>query len=157
MLKAIIETMNSYYFDNELGYHRRKKIQNSFIVTLLVITWYVSAVVAVTTSKEIMNNIKFPFFLCTTQFTFASILSAAYLKLSGSFVPLQTSINSLVIQISVGYTFGFVLTNIAFSIGKSMLRNSCATLIFHCCISAETTCALKHSCLIQTLLLLSSQ
>ncbi len=118
MLDALIEKMNSYYYDDELGYHRRKKIRNSVIVTVLVAIWYVSAVITITTSKEIMNSIKFPFFLCTTQFLFASILSTAYLKISGAYIPMQSSISTLVIQISVGYTFGFVLTNIAFSIGK---------------------------------------
>ncbi len=118
MFDAILTNMSSYYYDDELGYHRRKTVRNSAIVIGLVIVWYLSAVVTITTSKEVMNSIKFPFFLCTTQFVFASIISTTYLKISGSYIPLHPSISSLVLQISVGYTFGFILTNSAFSIGE---------------------------------------
>ena len=123
MFDAVLATMSTYYQDDELGYHRRKKVRNSVIVTGLVVVWYLSAVVTITTSKEIMNSIKFPFFLCTTQFIFASIISSAYLKISGAYIPMHANINSLVFQISVGYTFGFILTNSAFSIGEDTVND----------------------------------
>jgi hypothetical protein len=109
--------MASYYYDDELGFHRRKTIHNSFMVFVLVVTWYISAIVTITTSKEIMNIIKYPFFLCCTQFIFASAISLIYLKSTGLYIPMPANVKTLVFQISVGYTFGFILTNCAFSIG----------------------------------------
>jgi hypothetical protein len=107
----------------DLGYYSyenisRKKYKNIFEIIILVLIWYSTAVITITTSKEIMNRVQFPFLLCCIQFIFASSLSYSYLRYSGQYKTVSPSISSTIYQISLSYTLGFVLTNWAFSIGK---------------------------------------
>lgn len=110
--------MSGYFQTSDTSHHNKKKGSwNSRLFLLgLVLTWYVCAVVTITTSKEIMNRLKFPFLLCCIQFAFAALLSFAYLTISGSLVSIYGGVRNLVTQISFSYTFGFILTNSAFSI-----------------------------------------
>eukprot|EP01035_Chromulina_nebulosa_P032989 gene32989-44136_t len=63
---------------------------NNITITIaLVIIWYSSALISVTSSKQIMNR-------CSK--------------------PMIQQVQSILLQISASYTFGFVLTNCAFSI-----------------------------------------
>jgi solute carrier family 35 protein E1 len=104
------------YYSNSATTQRRLK--NGITVALLVSVWYVTAVITITSTKEIMNRLKFPFLLSSVQFIFASALSGLYLYFSKTYVSIPSSLSLLIFQISASYTFGFILTNSAFSIGK---------------------------------------
>lgn len=87
------------------------------LIPSLVLLWYMSAVMTVTTSKKIMNLVGLPYLLCTTQFLVASFLTFLYTACwSKNLKPLQSTISTLVYQVSTSYTLGFVFTNVAFSI-----------------------------------------
>lgn len=88
-------------------------------LAFLALVWYSCAVVAITTSKEIMIRAQLPYLLCFFQFLFASMLSYAYLYATKSVKTVPVEARSRVLQISATYTAGFVLTNIAFSLGKA--------------------------------------
>ena len=67
-----------------------------------------------------MNELPLPFLLCTSQFLIASIIVGFYSKyVSGSYKKIQPSAKALVYQISLSYTFGFIFTNTAFSLGEN--------------------------------------
>ena len=122
MLKSTEETKLEgfgYYSQNNHA-QSAKREHNLIILVALVLLWYSGAVVTITTTKVIMNATRLPFLLCTVQFMFASALANLYLRVTktGISQPLQHGISSIVFQISVSYTFGFILTNSAFSIGK---------------------------------------
>ena len=91
----------------------------SIQLVVMIVVWYVSAVVTITSTKELMNRMQLPFLLCLSQFAFASILSFVYLHFSSSLKPVPTPARSIVLQIAISYTLGFVLTNIAFSLGTA--------------------------------------
>lgn len=93
-----------------------------FKVGILVLLWYSFAIVAITSSKKIMIHTPLPFLLCCSQFAIAAVLTRLYLHFNQSLKTIQASFNSLVRQISVSYTFGFIFTNIAFSMGKHFYK-----------------------------------
>ena len=80
---------------------------------------YGSASMAITSSKKIMMILPLPFLLCTCQFLIATLIVGTYSRTTKSYRPLNASSRVLVYQISLSYTFGFIFTNIAFSLGKS--------------------------------------
>lgn len=95
---------------------------NLTITIVLVIIWYSSALISVTSSKQIMNRCRLPFLLCSVQFICAACFTKLYLYISKSnsivSKPMSQQVQSILLQISASYTFGFVLTNCAFSIGR---------------------------------------
>lgn len=114
-----------YYSQN---FSLKKRSRSLAIIVGLVVMWYCGAVVTITTTKMIMNSTKLPFLLCTVQFIFAYLLSQLYNRsFPGGVIGGQQAISSpvgfLILQISISYTFGFVLTNSAFSIGKRSCKN----------------------------------
>lgn len=105
-----------------LGYYTntgisRRKWKNGLVVGVLTIVWYLCAVVTITTTKEIMNRVRYPFLLSSIQFAFASLGSFAYLRITNTTQMVPHHVSSLVMKIAVSYTFGFILTNSAFSLG----------------------------------------
>ena len=108
---------------------------NVTVTIVLVIIWYSSALISVTSSKQIMNRCRLPFLLCTIQFICAACFTKLYLYLSKSnqtaivCKPMSQQVQSILLQISASYTFGFVLTNCAFSIGR--LFNFYFILLFY--------------------------
>lgn len=92
--------------------------RSTWEMVTLVAAWYLCAVVTITSTKELMNRVRLPFLLCLSQFLFASLLSYAYLRWSKTLRVVPTTAKSVVIQIALSYTLGFILTNIAFSMGK---------------------------------------
>ena len=109
-----------------LGYYStdaitKKKTQSMLTLITLVLVWYSGAVVTITTSKQIMNNVKLPFLLCLVQFMFATMLTYVYLQVTGTKTAVPANLYATVFQIATSYTFGFILTNTAFSIGKIIL------------------------------------
>jgi hypothetical protein len=90
----------------------------AYVLPLLIFTWYSSAIVSITTTKELMNRVPFPFLLCTSQFLIATASSLVYLLCSRQYKAVPAEVSGTVLQIATSYTFGFVTTNIAFSIGK---------------------------------------
>eukprot|EP00981_Chlorochromonas_danica_P002482 scaffold474_cov169-Ochromonas_danica.AAC.17 len=102
------------YYSTSVRHQRKWK--NGVMIALLTMAWYGCAVITITTSKEIINFLHFPFLLSTIQFLFASILSRGYLQLSTSFIVPPSNVVWLVRQIACFYTLGFILTNSAFSI-----------------------------------------
>lgn len=101
-----------------------KRVQSLIVLFVLVAIWYSTAVVAITTSKEIMNRARFPFLLCTIQFFFATAITYIYLYLTKSIKTISPAINNILYQISFSYTLGFVFTNTAFSMGKYLSSQS---------------------------------
>ena len=100
--------------------HNDKKLRRSSIVTiiLLVSLWYSAAILSITTSKCVLNVVQFPFLLCTFQFSMAAIITRSYLSFHSKFKSIQESFSTLIYEISLSYTFGFIFTNISFSLGK---------------------------------------
>jgi hypothetical protein len=90
-------------------------------LVILALIWYSCAVVTITTSKELMIRAQLPYMLCFCQFFFASVLSYAYLYTMKQMKGVPSEAQSRVLQISGTYTAGFVLTNIAFSLGKPFI------------------------------------
>jgi hypothetical protein len=90
-------------------------------LVILALVWYSCAVVTITTSKELMIRAQLPYMLCFCQFFFASVLSYAYLYTTKQLKGVPSEAQSRVLQISGTYTAGFVLTNIAFSLGKPFI------------------------------------
>jgi small-conductance mechanosensitive channel len=84
---------------------------------LMIISWYACAVVTITSTKELMIRVPLPFLLCLSQFAFATVLSFAYLKYTDKLKFVPSTARSVIMQIALSYTLGFVLTNIAFSLG----------------------------------------
>eukprot|EP01040_Poterioochromonas_malhamensis_P011001 gene11001-11988_t len=105
-----------YYSANGDNQALRKRMKTILEVGFLVFIWYFTAVITITTSKEIMNRFQLPFLLCTIQFSFASILTYVYLTFTGQYKHLTGHIYHFIYQISGSYTLGFILTNWAFSI-----------------------------------------
>ena len=106
----------------QLGYYNskdvwQKRLRHLIVTGLLVCLWYSTAVITITTSKEVMNRVQFPFLLCSVQFIFAGGLSWLYLNYSGTLKSASSQIVNYIYQISLSYTLGFILTNWAFSIG----------------------------------------
>lgn len=87
------------------------------LVGLYTVIWYCSAIVTITTTKEIVNRLKLPFLLCSVQFLFASLLSFSYLRLTRKVRTAPAIIDPLVLRVAATYTLGFVSTNLAFSRG----------------------------------------
>lgn len=120
MSKSEAEVLEGFgYYSQSGGGNRKKSWHNVTVLVGLVLLWYCGAVVTITTTKVIMNATKLPFLLCTVQFIFASVLARLYIRniQGGNLASDTSSINPLLFQISVSYTFGFILTNTAFSIG----------------------------------------
>ena len=66
-----------------------------------------------------MNELPLPFLLCTSQFLVATIVLGFYSRvITRSYKKIQPSARILVYQIALSYTFGFIFTNTAFSLGK---------------------------------------
>lgn len=84
----------------------------------IVFGWYSTAIVAITTSKQILNETSLPFSLCLSQFLCASILTRIILQFHPS-KPIGRKFRSLVLQISVSYTLGFIFTNVSFSFANA--------------------------------------
>ena len=71
-----------------------------------------------------MNELPLPFLLCTSQFLIATLIVGFYSKyVSGSYKSIQPAARVLVYQIALSYTFGFIFTNTAFSLGEHNNRN----------------------------------
>jgi hypothetical protein len=117
-MKAIddgeLQPLGYYSNDDQM----RRKVKNIFEIGSLVFFWYFTAVITITTSKEIMNRVRLPFLLCSVQFLFAAGLSGLYLRYTGQHRSVPAHISTFLYQISFSYTIGFILTNWAFSIGK---------------------------------------
>mmetsp|Transcript_6056 Transcript_6056/g.9149 ORF Transcript_6056/g.9149 Transcript_6056/m.9149 type:complete len:350 (+) Transcript_6056:85-1134(+) len=90
-------------------------LYSNAVFILIVFGWYSSAVVAITTSKYVLTIFPFPFFLCSTQFFCASLITKSISSLLRS-EPIPSKFNNFMRQIAVSYTFGFLCTNIAFSL-----------------------------------------
>ena len=85
---------------------------------------YGSACISITSSKKAMNELPLPFLLCTSQFLIATIIVGFYSKyITKSYKKIPPSARVLVYQISLSYTFGFIFTNTAFSLGKHLLHH----------------------------------
>lgn len=120
--------------EGALGYYPSssstpRPMYSLFILCVLVFTWYTCAILTINSSKLIMNTVALPFTLSTCQFIFSSLISSAYTK----FINVTShkekesiekgdnnGMKRLILQISIGYTAGFILTNCAFSAGKTL-------------------------------------
>jgi hypothetical protein len=107
----------SYLLDSGGDFGKRKS--DYYVIPLLVLIWYLSAIVAITTSKKVMILHPYPFMLCTSQFLVATLATYLIIRTPSSITSMQSGARNVVIQIATSYTFGFIFTNVAFSIGKS--------------------------------------
>jgi solute carrier family 35, member E1 len=82
---------------------------------IIVMGWYLSAIVAVLSSKLIMLEFPFPFFLCLTQFLSAAMMTGILNSWYRS-PALLPQFRSHLLHIGVSYTLGFIFTNISFSL-----------------------------------------
>jgi hypothetical protein len=62
---------------------------------------------------------KLPNMLCTSQFFTAVVLSFGMQLVTGQRKTMKSSFAPLVMLVALSYTFGFIFTNYAISIGKS--------------------------------------
>lgn len=116
-------------------------------LVVLVIVWYLCAVVTITTTKEVVNRVKLPFLLCTSQFVFASVLSYVYLRWTKRLRSVPANAKSVVLQISLAYTLGFIFTNIAFSLGKDFMEHKCIEIsVLYCIYQNSTKCTSRYGC-----------
>lgn len=95
---------------------------------LLVLTWYGSAAVAVTSSRYILRETGLPFCLSATQYILSTLMSYLILKhllpwlSDGSYKAMIKDYSydkpegKLIRSIALTYTLGFVLTNISLSL-----------------------------------------
>jgi hypothetical protein len=99
------------------GLRGLKLAKKEHVLPLLILIWYGSASVAITSSKRTMM-LPMPFLLCVSQFAVASVMVGLYARYTRSLKPLHSSTRVTVFQISVSYTLGFIFTNVAFSLGQ---------------------------------------
>mmetsp|Transcript_26569 Transcript_26569/g.106391 ORF Transcript_26569/g.106391 Transcript_26569/m.106391 type:complete len:364 (+) Transcript_26569:296-1387(+) len=91
-------------------------------LVLLIAVWYGSSCIAITTSKICMTAARVPFVLCSTQCLTAVLTTRGYLWLLG-----RGNVSRLrrpaekwaVLKVSVGYSAGFALTNVAFAMASA--------------------------------------
>ena len=114
--------------------------KKAFEVIVLVVIWYFSAIFSIISSKSAMLICPAPFLLCVTQFCTATLLTKLFhyyqnnnLNNNNNLISIFRSPNSLppsnsasfwkigkpVVVISICYTLGFILTNIAFSLSNA--------------------------------------
>jgi hypothetical protein len=101
---------------------------NAMPVWPLVILWYASATIAVTSSREILAATKLPFCLSAAQFVISAFLSRGFLRYALPWVtdgryrpqlrdlPADRPERRLVRSIALTYTLGFVFTNVALNL-----------------------------------------
>jgi solute carrier family 35 protein E1 len=104
----------------------------------MVLIWYLFAIGAVTMSKKIMMEVQLPSMLCTCQFISAAIATKMLEDVMGDSFSAHSPSQSLIqdkvsvpvgrrggrpnnfmwqmAQIALSYTFGFIFTNLAFSV-----------------------------------------
>jgi len=105
-----------------------KAALNATPVWVLVLLWYASATVAVTSSREVLASTKLPFCLSAAQFLISTFLTRTFLRYAlpwatdGRYRPQLRDLPSdrperrLVRSIALTYTLGFVFTNVALSL-----------------------------------------
>ena len=89
---------------------------------LLVVLWYGSSCLAITTSKLCMERARVPFVLCACQFGAATLLTKALLVLEDRRKPAAAGGGravGAVARVAASYTVGFALTNTAFSLASA--------------------------------------
>jgi hypothetical protein len=87
-------------------------------LVIYVLLWYTCSIITITSTKSLMMMGKFPFSLCASQFTVATACSYLYLRCTNTLKVASAAAKSIMLRIAVSYTFGFVVTNIAFSLGN---------------------------------------
>jgi solute carrier family 35, member E1 len=97
-----------------IRHHPEFSSSDIFVLAAIVFGWYTTAIVSITTSKQILNEISLPFSLCFSQFLCASIITRIPLLFFQS-KPIERKYRFLVFQIAVSYSLGFIFTNVAFS------------------------------------------
>jgi len=90
------------------------------ITIVLVILWYSSSMLAITTSKMTMQAAPVPLVLCSAQFAIAAIISGAVLTLGETGTKMSNGQEgSMLAGISITYTLGVFFTNFVFSLAHA--------------------------------------
>lgn len=90
------------------------------ITIVLVILWYSSSILAITTSKMTMQAAPVPLVLCSAQFAIAAIISGAVLTLGETGTKMSNGQEgSMLAGISITYTLGVFFTNFVFSLAHA--------------------------------------
>jgi len=92
---------------------------SAVVTVLLVIGWYATSMVAITTSKLTMEAARVPLVLCSVQFLSATLLSGAAMALQGTPRRFPGKEFTLLGGVSSTYTLGFFFTNLAFSLANA--------------------------------------
>lgn len=98
-----------------------KRPPKYMVIVMLAAMWYSTAVVAISSSKHILNTLSMPLTLCTCQFIVASLISRITANKVATLKPVNPQIQWLVVVIALSYTLGFIFTNLSFSLGKFVI------------------------------------
>eukprot|EP00658_Telonema_sp_P-2_P048245 TRINITY_DN3670_c0_g1_i1.p1 TRINITY_DN3670_c0_g1~~TRINITY_DN3670_c0_g1_i1.p1 ORF type:complete len:129 (-),score=34.32 TRINITY_DN3670_c0_g1_i1:67-453(-) len=88
-----------------------------------VVVWYVCAVGAVTSSKEVLRATQLPCFLCFTQNLTGCICCLAR-SYGEATVPMSAVYRPLVLKTGLAYALGFLLTNASIAAMLSLIHIS---------------------------------
>lgn len=83
-----------------------------------VFLWYICAVMAVTLSRAIMIQFPHPYILTFSQFCTAMVTTVAVSLWKGASLKSLFVCNKYVLVIGLTYTFGFICTNVAYSLSN---------------------------------------
>jgi len=86
---------------------------------VLIVLWYTSSMLAITTSKLTMQAAKVPLVLCSVQFLSATLIAGGTLVVQGLPCGLPGKERAMLVGVSVTYTLGFFFTNLAFSLAHA--------------------------------------
>lgn len=87
-------------------------------ILILVVLWYGTSILAITTSKLSMEIARVPFCLCLTQCLTATFISFACRKYMGVAREVGQE-SSMLWKTSMTYTLGFIFTNLGFSLATA--------------------------------------
>lgn len=100
--------------------NKEAKRQKSWInLIFLVIVWYSTAIVAISSSKGFLSVVPAPLTLCLCQFSFSFVITYCAKKKQKTNIVMSPSFQRLIWMISLSYTLGFLFTNYSFSIGMT--------------------------------------
>ena len=123
----IINNNNNNNSNNDDDDNKKKSFKNFALVPIMIVVWYSTAIVSITSSKKIMNIIKLPFMLCTSQFLLAYLITSLITSSSSSTTATAststTTSSSLLLSLS-SYISKYTNHNITSSSSKPLSKNA---------------------------------
>ena len=111
--------------NNDDDDNKKKSFKNFALVPIMIVVWYSTAIVSITSSKKIMNIIKLPFMLCTSQFLLAYLITSLITPSASASTSTSTptSSSSLLSSLS-SYISKYTNHNITSSSSKPLSKNA---------------------------------